>query len=380
MKIIENYNTILTELLFKYTSADKRKADIIKDIEEFFQTLFFYNYSFEFDKYKIFTSQTYSYFILDNNNNIKTESSYKSLYLRLFKILFCDNLSKSRKEPKLFLTLFENLIKQYPISNLVSSEYLLSFIPLITNYTLDDLENVSNKKNNNFTWTEINSKSLKIFCEIILTCATPSMRYLKKDSPYLSLKLDDLSKYPKLPENIKEIYIKEFMVYFLLNNNTEELIEKVLCHLCWEDELVSKRILWMVNCLFKYEFFPFSLIENATFNAAKIFKINDSFTHKRIETLFELEDDENITLNKFLIENKYKNCDVIVNELFILAKVIENYENVFEYFKKNKKELEWVKEYYVEFFEDKLKLSFINKIHPDVFSVIETQIINRLEL
>ena len=380
MKIIENYNTILTELLFKYTSADKRKADIIKDIEEFFQTLFFYNYSFEFDKYKIFTSQTYSYFILDNNNNIKTESSYKSLYLRLFKILFCDNLSKSRKEPKLFLTLFENLIKQYPISNLVSSEYLLSFIPLITNYTLDDLENVSNKKNNNFTWTEINSKSLKIFCEIILTCATPSMRYLKKDSPYLSLKLDDLSKYPKLPENFKEIYIKEFVVYFLLNNNTEELIEKVLCHLCWEDELVSKRILWMVNCLFKYEFFPFSLIENATFNAAKIFKINDSFTHKRIETLFELEDDENITLNKFLIENKYKNCDVIVNELFILAKVIENYENVFEYFKKNKKELEWVKEYYVEFFEDKLKLSFINKIHPDVFSVIETQIINRLEL
>ena len=315
---------------------------------------------------------------MDNSGKIKSENSYKSLYLRLFKILFCDNLSKSRKESRLFLTLYENFTKQYPISNIVSSEYLLSFIPLITNHTIEDLENNNNKNNN--SWTEVNSKFLKIFCEIILTCATPSMLYLKKESPYLTLKLDDFSKYPKLPDNFKQIYIKEFMVYYLLNNNTEDLIEKVLCHLCWEDELVSKRIMWMVNNLFKYEFFPFSLIENATFNAAKIFKINDSYVHKRLETLFELEDDENATLNKFLIENKYKNCDVVVDELYILAKVIENYDNVFEYFKKNKKQLEWVKEYYVEFFEDKLKLNFINKIHPDVFSVIETQIINRLEL
>jgi len=379
MKIIENYNTILTDLLFKYNSADKKKADIIKEVTDFFQILFFYNYTFEFDKYKIFTLQSYTYFIMDNSGKIKSEYSYKSLYLRLFKILFCDNLSKSRKEPKLFLTLYENFTKQYSISNIVSSEYLLSFIPLITNHTIEDLENNYNNNKNN-SWTEVNGKFLKIFCEIILICATPSMLYLQKESPYLTLKLDDFSKYPKLPDNFKQIYIKEFVVYYLLNNNTEDLIEKVLCHLCWEDELVSKRIMWMVNYLFKYEFFPFSLIENATFNVAKIFKINDSYVQKRIETLFELEDDENPTLNKFLIENKYKNCDVVVDELYILAKVIENYENVFEYFKKNKNQLEWVKEYYVEFFEDKLKLNFINKIHPDVFSVIETQIINRLEL
>ena len=378
MKIIENYDSIITELLFKYNSADQKKDDIIKDIKDVLQILFFYNYSFEFGRYKIFTSEVYTYFVMDNTGKLKVEKSYKSLYLRLFKKIFCDNLEKSRKEPILFLTLFENFIKQYFLSNIVSSEYLLSFIPLITNYTIENIENVT--KNNNNKYTETNDKCLKIFGEIILTCATPSMLYLKKESPYLNLKLENISDYPKLPLTFEKIYKKEFIIYFLLNNNNEDLIEKVLYHLCWEDESVSNKILSFVNSFLKDYFYPYPLIEKVAFNTAKIFNLNDSYTNKRLETLFELEDNGNKTLINFYIENKYKNCDLVVEGIYILAKIIEKCENVFEYFKKNKNKLEWVKQYYVEFFEDKLSLSFFNKIHPDAFSIIETEIINRLEI
>ena len=336
----------------------------------------------EFETYKICSFDTYDYFIMDKDGKLKEERTYKSLFLRLFKILFCENLEKCKKEPYLFLSLFCKISQDFPISNIVSSEYLNYFVYLITNYKIDELSNISNKNNNKFSLTEIKAKSLKIFCQIILSCKTPSMILLQKESPYLALKLNDLSKYPKLPLNFEKIYTKEFIIYFLLNNNEETLIEKMLCHLCWEDVLVSERIMFIVNSFLKNNFYLISypFIENAAFNVAKIFNVNDKYIHKRLETLFELEDDENYTLIKYYIDNKYKNSDATVGGLYIISKIIEKYDIAFEYFKKNKNKLEWVKEYYVEFFEGKFKLSFIDKVHPDIFSDIETQIINRLEI
>ena len=382
MKIIEIYNTIISNLIFKYNHSDKRKADIIGNISEFFITLFKNNYMIEFETYKICSFDTYDYFIMDKDGKLKEERTYKSLFLRLFKILFCENLEKCKKEPYLFLSLFCKISQDFPISNIVSSEYLNYFVYLITNYKIDELSNISNKNNNKFSLTEIKAKSLKIFCQIILSCKTPSMILLQKESPYLALKLNDLSIYPKLPLNFEKIYTKEFIIYFLLNNNEETLIEKMLCHLCWEDDLVSERIMFIVNSFLKNNFYLISypFIENAAFNVAKIFNVNDKYIHKRLETLFELEDDENYTLIKYYIDNKYKNSDATVGGLYIISKIIEKYDIAFEYFKKNKNKLEWVKEYYVEFFEGKFKLSFIDKVHPDIFSDIETQIINRLEI
>ena len=182
--------------------------------------------------------------------------------------------------------------------------------------------------------------------------------------------------------NIHLNFISEEKLNEKGSNNEETLIEKMLCHLCWEDDLVSERIMFIVNSFLKNNFYLISypFIENAAFNVAKIFNVNDKYIHKRLETLFELEDDENYTLIKYYIDNKYKNSDATVGGLYIISKIIEKYENAFEYFKKNKNKLEWVKEYYVEFFEGKFKLSFIDKVHPDIFSDIETQIINRLEI
>ena len=42
--------------------------------------------------------------------------------------------------------------------------------------------------------------------------------------------------------------------------------------------------------------------------------------------------------------------------------------------------MEWVKEYYTGFFDKSNNLSALTQVHPDAFSLIETQIINRLKL
>lgn len=52
--------------------------------------------------------------------------------------------------------------------------------------------------------------------------------------------------------------------------------------------------------------------------------------------------------------------------------------------KKNKKEVEWVRDYYMGFFNDKVNLlqnlsGLINK-HQDLFQVIEAQFISRLDV
>ena len=378
MKIIEQYDTIITNFLFKFHLSDKRRENLQKDVMIFISSVFDFTYEFEVEKYKIFTSDTYNYFILDGTDKLKIEKSYKSLYLRLFKSIFCENLEKNKGESRFFLPVFESLTRSNPLSSIVSSEYLLIIAALLTN--TDDIEELPylNKKNN--LPGDIVIMYIRIFCLIILTCATPSMLDLKKETPYLVLKLDDISKYPKLPQNFEKIYFREFFFHYILNSGNENYLEEVLCHLCWEDESVSNKIMFMINSFLKNDYYPYPQTENIFFNVVKIFNMNDSFTNKRLETFFELGYDDDKALIKYYIDNKYKNHLLVIEGLYMIAKAIEQYEKVFEYFKKYKNKLEWVKEYYTEFFEDKFDLNYMNKIHPDFCSVIETEIVNKLEI
>jgi hypothetical protein len=58
-------------------------------------------------------------------------------------------------------------------------------------------------------------------------------------------------------------------------------------------------------------------------------------------------------LINFYYENRYKLYVLVADALYFIAKAIEKYNNVFEYFKKNKSKIEWVKQYYVELIENK---------------------------
>ena len=379
MKIIESNSIILTDLLFKYKYNDKKQA-LKSDINSLFLNLFASCYELEISPSKNLNTDTYNYFFIDELGNIKLMKIYKSLYLRLFKILFCENLEKSRKEyikNSLFLELFYSLIKNYPLSNIVASEYLMVLVSIISNNNISEFKS---KINPSIKMDNLNNYYLKIFSQIILSCATPSMIYLKKPSPYLSLKLDDLTKYPQLPKDFDKIYISEFMLYSVLYNTCDCNMEQMLCHLCWEDELSSFKIMYMINTFLKNSFYPYPFTDNIFFNSIQILNINDAFVHKRLETLFELESEGEKTLIKFYEANKHKNYSQIPEGLYMLAKAIEKYDNVYEYFKKNKNKMEWVKEYYAGFFDNSNNLSALTQIHPDAFSLIETQIINRLEL
>ena len=97
MKIIESNSIILTDLLFKYKYNDKKQA-LKSDINSLFLNLFASCYELEISPSKNLNTDTYNYFLIDELGNIKVMKIYKSLYLRLFKILFCENLEKSRKE------------------------------------------------------------------------------------------------------------------------------------------------------------------------------------------------------------------------------------------------------------------------------------------
>ena len=379
MKIIESNSTIFTDLLFKYGYNDKR-SNLKNDINNFISNLFISCYQLELNDSKILNSDSYNIFFIDELGNMKIKKSYKSLYLRLFKIIFCENLEKSRKEyikNSLFLELFYSLLKNNPHSNIVASEYLITLVTLISNNTLQELKSDINP---NIKMDNPNNYYLKIFSQIILTCATPSMIYLQKVSPYILLKLDDINKYPQLPIDFDKIYTSDFIIYYILNNNTDFNLEEMLCHLCWENELSSFKIMFMINSFLKNNYYPYPFTENVFFNVIKIFNLNDSFTHKRLETLFELGDDDNKSLINFYYENRYKLYVLVADGLYFIAKAIEKYNNIFEYFKMNKSKVEWVKQFYVELIENKFNISFLVQVHPDIYSAIEDNIINKLEL
>ena len=379
MKIIESNSTIFTDLLFKFGYNDKR-SNLKNDINNFVSNLFISCYQLELNDSKILNSESYNIFFIDELGNIRIKKTYKSLYLRLFKIIFCENLEKSRKDyikNSLFLELFYSLIKSNPHSNIVASEYLITLVTLISNNTIQDL---TSEINPNIKMDNPNNYYLKIFSQVILTCATPSMIYLQKASPYLLLKLDDINKYPQLSNDFDKIYIPDFIIYYVLSNNSDFNLEEMICHLCWENEITSFKIMLMINSFLKTNYYPYPFTDNVFFNAIKIFNLNDSFIHKRLETLFELEDDDKKTLINFYYENRYKLYVLVSDALYFIAKAIEKYNNVFEYFKKNKSKVEWVKQYYVELIENKFNISLLVQVHPDLYPIIEEYIINKLEL
>ena len=205
-------------------------------------------------------------------------------------------------------------------------------------------------------------------------------------TPYIIYKpSSDTDTYPQLPDNFEQIYNPNFFLDYLLSIENNEC-GLVLSHLCYEDESTSMKILKMVNDRFKRKILNTPMIETIYTNICQIFEINDSLTQKRLETLFELEKKEpgKETLLQFYSSQKYQIPIIVLNGIFCISKAIEKYENVFEYFKKNKKEVEWVRDYYMGFFNDKVNLlqnlsGLLNK-HQDLFQVIEAQFISRLDV
>ena len=389
MKLIEENSELFGDLLFKYGFIDKDMTGNNLQLYNIYKTLFNSLYNFEKKIYGYISPELYNHFSKNEKGKLIIVKSHKSLLLRLFKNIFCENLEKCRKEysrDSLFLNLFLLNTLANPETCLISSNYLISLISFITN---NNLPQYKSKINPNFKMGNTsNSLYLTIFSEIILRCATPWMQKSKKETPYINLKYPenlqnlDIYLYPILPKDWEIMLTKVFFIdYFLSNLNN--YAGKIVCHMCYEDEQNSIKILNLVNDMLKKKYYKYPDIEYICLNSFLVFEINDSFSQLRLETLFELEKEED-GLFDFYFDIRYKAPTNVLVGLFIISKGIEKYNNMLEYFRNNKNKVKWVNEYYIEFFMDtnglNQNIGNIQNIHPDLFEIIETHFINKLEI
>ena len=399
MKTIEKKISIFIELLFKYGFIDKEMTGVNKTINNFYKILFDSVYNFEKEKFGIITSETFYIFIKDQNGKLKVEKEYKSLFLRMFKKLFCDNLEKCRIEylrENLFLDIYNTILISYPEASLVSSNYLFTMASIITNNRIPFFKSKVNPnfkmgKDNNYN---CNYLHISAFYNTILRCITPGMISSKKKSPFFipcsnfNEENSDFSSYPKIPENWDKYLEYYFFNYGAFSERNDSAT--ILYHTSFYDKEISILIMKLLNFCLKNILLYLSNIDNILLKVCEVFNLNDDLNEIRIQTLFELEQNNSKeeSLIDFYIRIKDQNPYIVCFGIYALAKIIVHHQKVYEYFMKNKNSVLWVKDYYVVMMinsEDK-NSEFYKKIenlvikYPDLYQVIENNFVNKLEL
>ena len=412
LKQIEKNIDIFTDLLFKYGTTDNEMNELNKKIIEFFQITFDTIYMYEKDVGQLLLDEI-KFFAKNDKGKYIIVKEHKSIIMRIIKKLFCENLEKSRFEyakSSLYLIIFYNFVKSYPEIVSLCSQYLATIISLITNNTLCDIKSEKNPNfymGNSKTY-QTNNNYIMIYNEIILRCVTPGMENIKTYSPFFTgRRLNsgnrniesyiDFSKLPHLPKNWEKMISIEFFVTFVLFHDFCKSKE-ILCHLCYGDEKISVKILSLVNQFIKSKtvFLPF--IEKVFKNTLSVFELKDALEFVRLDTLFQLND-ENNTENKepseveeynlfdFYYEVREKHINLVLYMLYNVGKAIEKYDIVCQYFEKNKNKIIWINYFLIELKSD-LKMKddflknnmFIMNQHPDLLSVIQNSIIKRFGL
>ena len=163
------------------------------------------------------------------------------------------------------------------------------------------------------------------------------------------------------------------------------------------DEKISIKILSLVNKFIKSKNIPLPFLETVFNNTLSVFELKDALEFIRVETLFELNDDENNmdkdpidfetnnNLFDYLYEEREKNIILVLYILYNTAKAIEKYGIISKYFEKNKNKIEWIKYLVIELKNNpKMKDDYLKnntllvQQHPDFMHVIQEQMIQRL--
>ena len=284
-----------------------------------------------------------------------------------------------------------------------------TIVSLITNNILSNIKSEINPKYlmGNATNYTVNNNYMLIFSDIILRCVTPGMENTKTFSPYFTGRRNlsekhngsyiDFSKYPHLPNNWEKMLSIEFFIEFVLFHSFSKSKE-IICHLCYGDESTSNKILSLLNQFIKQKnvFIPF--IEKVFNNAINVFELKDALEFTRLDTLFQLNDENNIdnkepcdiedsNLFDYYYEEREKHINLVLCMLYNFAKAIEKYSIISQYFEKNKSKIIWINYFLMELKTDpKMKEDFsknnamIMNQHPDLLQVIQKSIIKRFEL
>ena len=411
LKQIEKNIDVFTDLLFKFGTSENEMNDLNKLIIEFFQISFDSIYKYEKEITNIILEEI-KYFTKNDKGKFIITKEYKSIVMRLIKKLFCENLEKSRVEyakSSLYLIIFYNFVKSYPEVSNICANYLLTIISLITNNVLFDIKSETNPNyfmGNSKSYT-VNTNYMMIFSDIILRCITPGIENTQSFSPYFTGRRNlsdnnfssyiDFNKYPHLPKNWEKMLSIEFFINFVLFNPNFKSKE-IICHLCYGDEKTSNKILSLLNQFIRQKNVMIPFIEKVFNTAINVFEIKDALEFTRLDTLFQLNEENNIdnkepcdieesNLFDYLYESRENHINLVLYMLYNIGKAIEKYSIVSQYFEKNKSKLIWINYFLIELKSDpKMKEdfsknnSFIMKQHPDLFQVIQQSLIIRFGL
>ena len=397
-KTMEKNINIFIDLLFKFYFIDKDLTGINRTISSLYKLLFDSVYHFEKDNYGFITNEQFHHFVKDDKGKLKIEKEYKSLFLRMSKKLFWENLEKVRKEyfkENLFLDIFDSIIFSYPEASLVSTNYLLTLASLITNNNIEMFKSIKNpnfKMGNNNNYSS-NTIYFNIFCNIIVRCVTPGMVLTKKRTSYFISPFNynydnpDFSLYPHLPENwdkYLEVYFLNKVLFFSNNDDSA----KILYHTSFYDKNISILIMKHLNKYLKNQAIYSFNIEMIFLKVCRLFTLNDDLNEIRLQTLFELDKIENNeeTLFDFYMRIKDQYPGIVIQGIYAFSKAISQIQIVYEYFVNNKNKVAWIKDYYVMILvnsEDKNNIFYknIEKViekYTDLLEVINNDFINKL--
>ena len=400
LKQVEKNLPIFIDIIFRYGTTENELNDLAKLILEFFQLLFDFIYNYE-KKNLDMTTDMINYIVRNEQGKIIIIKEHRSIVMRLFKKLFCDNLEQSRYEfsrNSLYLSIFYHMVQNYPEIASITINYFFILVSLISNNTLSNIKSEINPNysmGNNSGYIP-NTYYILIFSDTIFRCATPGMLKTNTYSPFFTnIKIEtgviNWSKYPVLPKNWEKILTTEFYINFLINYNYEKSKE-LTSHLCYCDEKVSVYILNLVCQFMKTKaFMPFK--EKVFNNSLYVFDLKDNLELIRVDALFELNDktneepidtEHNKILFEYLEAEKENSLKDSLLMLYCIGKAIEKYEVIGHYFDKNKNKLGWIgvfinkiktdqttKEKYIK------ESGYILNQHPDLLEVIQKNLIKR---
>ena len=301
----------------------------------------------------------------------------------------------------MYLTIFYNMVKNYPEVASITVNYYFILVSLISNNTLTTIKSEQNPNffmGNNSGYIP-NFYYMLIFCDTLLRCVTPGMKLTSTYSPYfLNRKknleyenIPDWSYYPSLPQNWDKILTTEFYVHFMLYHNYSKWKE-ITCHLCYCDEEVSVKIMKLVCEFIKSKTFM-PMVEKVFNNALYVFDLKDNLEHIRVDALFELNDkinqepvelEQHKILCQYLEDEKENSIKFVLLMLYCFGKAIENYDVIAQYFDNNKNKLGWIGTFIFKIKNDQItkdkfikECGYILNQHPDLLQVIQDNLIKR---
>ena len=176
-----------------------------------------------------------------------------------------------------------------------------------------------------------------------------------------------------------------FNSYFLFFNSID--VYRVICHICFHDEIISSQVMLLLKSLLKNEFYFFAQLEEIILNICEVFDLNDGLNQIRLNTFFDFnKDDDDNSLNKYYYDKRNNFPKITLRGIYILAQMMQRNNEIDSYIMEHKNKVKWINDFYAEVIvnveENNYIFNGVKKYieeNPGILDYIQKAIINKLE-